>query len=72
MAELTPEEQLVVVTESILESVADGIKSVTVDNQTVEAIPLRDRIEAAKFLACQNRRGKPAIRLTRILPPGAV
>lgn len=67
MAETTEEEQL----DAIAESVADGVKLVEVDGQKVEQLSLRDRIEAAKFLAAQKRRGKPAVRMTRIIPPGA-
>jgi len=45
----------------------------SVDGQSVEQHSLPDQIEAAKFLASAQAAKKPAkaLRLTRLIPPGA-
>jgi hypothetical protein len=64
----TTDEQL----DAIAESVSDGVKSAEADGQKVERLPLKDRIEAAKFLAAQQSgRRRKTVRLIRCLPPGA-
>lgn len=62
-----PDEQI----EALEQAVTDGIKSVTTDGVTVEALPVKERIEAIKFLESQ-RPGRKPVRLLRVIPPGAV
>ncbi|MFO0880727.1 MAG: hypothetical protein U0840_25625 [Gemmataceae bacterium] len=62
-----PDEQI----EALEQAVTDGIKSVTTSNGTVETVPLKDRLEAIKFLEAR-RPGRKVVRLFRVIPPGAV
>lgn len=45
----------------------------SVDGQTVEQHPLKDQIEADRYLASKQAARTPrnALRLTRLVPPGA-
>jgi len=67
MSTPTPEEQL----DALGEAVAQGVKSATSDGTTVESLPLKDRIEAIKFLEARQP-GRKTVRLCRVIPPGAV
>jgi len=46
-------------------------KSATVDGQNVTAHDLRQLIDADRYLAAKKAAGKPAIRFTKLVPPGA-
>jgi ABC-type sugar transport system substrate-binding protein len=52
---------------------AAGVQSVTVDGQTTIVVPLRDQIEADRYLASKAaaRSGRRGFRLAKIVPPGA-
>jgi len=62
------------------EELADAIREaaqqpaeVSVDGQTVKQQPLRDQIEADRYLASKDaaKRGL-GVRMTKVVPPGAV
>ncbi len=68
MTEETPE-----TVEEAIESVATGMVSSSSENgRSVQRVPLRDLIEADKYLAQKNRVAKPhmGLRFTKLIPPG--
>jgi len=48
-----------------------GPKSVAVDGQNVTAHDLRQLLDADRYLAAKKAAGKPAIRFSKLVPPGA-
>jgi hypothetical protein len=59
--------------EAIAQAASEPLKA-SADGQSAEAVPIKDQIEAAKFLAANKKTAggkRPKIRLTRIVPPGS-
>lgn len=59
--------------EEAIESVATGMVSSSSENgRSVQRVPLRDLIEADKYLAQKNRVAQAhfGLRFTKIIPPG--
>ncbi|MBX3751878.1 MAG: hypothetical protein KF897_17505 [Opitutaceae bacterium] len=58
--------------QAIRDNAAQPAKA-SVDGQTVEQHPLKDQIEADRYLASKQAARTPrnALRLTRLVPPGA-
>jgi len=59
---------------SAIHEAAQGPAEVAVDGQTVKQQPLPDQIEADRYLASKQAGKDPrrALRLTKLVPPGAV
>ena len=57
--------------EDIIREAIAGPKSATVDGQNVAAHDLRQLIDADRYLAAKKAAGKPAIRFTKLVSPGA-
>lgn len=58
-----------------METAAASPQSVTVDGQTVSQVPIKDRIELAKFKQSQSAAADPAAAIRgmsfKLVPPGA-
>lgn len=59
--------------EALREAAAQPAK-VSVDGQSVEQQPLKDRLEVERYLASKDAAGKPGlgIKFAKIVPPGSV
>ena len=60
--------------EEALREAAEQPAKATVDGQSVEQHPLRDQIEADRYLASKDAARKPGlgIKFAKIVPPGSV
>lgn len=60
-------------TPQIEAAVVSGVQSVTVDGQTVSAVPVQDQIAADRYLASKAAaaKGRRGFRLAKIVPPAA-
>ncbi len=59
--------------EQLQTAAASGIKSVKADGVEVTAHPLKDMIEADRYLSNKSSAAKPhrGLRFTKLVPPGA-
>ena len=59
--------------ENAIREVAQQPAEVSVDGQTVKQQPLRDQIEADRYLASKDAAKQGlGVRMTKVVPPGAV
>jgi len=60
-------------TPQISAAVVAGVQSVTVDGQTVSAVPVQDQIAADRYLASKaaTAKGRRGFRLSKIIPPAS-
>ncbi len=59
--------------ENAIREAAQQPAEVSVDGQTVKQQPLRDQIEADRYLASKEAARKGlGVRMTKVVPPGAV
>jgi hypothetical protein len=60
-------------TPQIEAAVTAGVSSATVDGQTTTIVPVKDQIEADRYLAqkAANAKGRRGFRLAKIVPPAA-
>ncbi|MBK9128189.1 MAG: hypothetical protein IPM13_10355 [Phycisphaerales bacterium] len=59
--------------ENVIREAAQQPAEVSVDGQTVKQQPLRDQIEADRYLASKDAAKKGlGVRMTKVVPPGAV
>ena len=59
--------------ENAIREAAQQPAEVSVDGQTVEQHPLKDQIEADRYLASKEAAKKGlGVRMTKVVPPGAV
>lgn len=58
---------------ALRQAAVDGIAKATTDAGTVEAHPLRDQIEADRYLRSKEASGgkRRGLRLSKLVPPGA-
>ena len=58
--------------DAIEQAAVDGIQSASGDSGSVTKVPLKDQIEAAKFLQGQQAVTQPhrGLRFTKLIPPG--
>lgn len=59
--------------DAIEEAATDGVKRARTDAGEVEAHPIKDQIEADRYLASKAaaRNTRRGLRITRLVPPGA-
>jgi hypothetical protein len=59
--------------QQIQDAAEAGVSSVTIDGQTVSAVPVKDLIEADRHLAAKAAmaKGRRGFRLSKIVPPAA-
>ncbi len=53
---------------------ATGVARMTVDGQSAEAVPVKDVIEADRYLAARNaaKKRRCGLRFMKLVPPGSV